>query len=363
LVAATHWPYTRAPGRALEAVALALGVLGITYLGFSSSAGYTYLIFPPLIWGALRFWQPGAVAATLLVAGVAIPLTEHGMGPWAGQSPDERLLLAQTFIGIAGLTALVLAAVISERMQAEEDVEELAETLQESLLPADLPKIPRVETAVTFRAAGRGQRVGGDFYDWFECDDGSWAVVVGDVVGKGAAAAATTGLARYTLRAAAFSEPSPQRVLRFLNDAILRESPTQLCTIAYARVAFGARGGARLTMSIGGHPLPLLLRAGGRVEPLGEPGSLLGALQDPSLSEYDTDLEPGDALVLYTDGLTDAYAPDHITSIEELEASVRSCAGRDAMAIMSGIEHSVLHQDGGEPRDDIVILVLRVPPA
>src|SRR5437763_76467 len=114
LVAATHWPFDRAPGRALEALALALGVLGVTYLAFSSSAGYTYLIFPLLIWAALRFWQPGAVGATLLVASVAIPLTENGMGPYGAQSPDNRLLLAQSFIGVAGLTALVLAAVIAE---------------------------------------------------------------------------------------------------------------------------------------------------------------------------------------------------------------------------------------------------------
>jgi integral membrane sensor domain MASE1 len=362
LVTATHWPFRRAPGRLVEAVALGLLVLGVSGLVFSGVAGYAYLAFPPLIWAALRFWQPGAVASTLLVAGVAIPFTEHDLGPFSGHAPDERLLLAQTFIGVAGLTALILSAVISERMRAEEDVERIADTLQQSLLPAHLPDIPGLETAVEFRAAGRGQLVGGDFYDLFPGGDGSWTVLVGDVVGKGAAAAATTGLARYTVRAAAAEERSPRLILGFLNDSILKQSPGQSCTIAYARLDLQLPRAAHVTMSSGGHPLPLVLRAGGRVESLGEPGSLLGVLGTPALSECSTDLVAGDALVLYTDGLTDAYAPDRIVDDEELAAALRSCAGRDASAIATGLHQALLDDAGREPRDDIVLLVLRVPP-
>jgi integral membrane sensor domain MASE1 len=361
LVAFTQWPFRRAPGRALEALALALAVSGVTALAFSGRTGLTYLIFPPLIWAALRFWQPGAVGATVLVASVAIPFTEHDLGPFSGHPPDDRLLLAQTFIGIAGITALVLAAVITERRQAEEDVERIAETLQESLLPSHLPEIPGVDTAVDFRAAGRGQLVGGDFYDIVEGDDESWAVVVGDVVGKGAAAAAATGLARYTLRAAAAQERSPSRILELLNTALLKQSPDQLCTVAYARLDLDPANGARVTLAIGGHPLPLVLRADGRVDPLGQPGTLLGMLASPGLRDYPAHLSPGDALVLYTDGLTDAYAPERIVQSAELAAALRRCAGRSATEIKSGLEDAVLRSGTTEFRDDIVVLVLRLP--
>jgi integral membrane sensor domain MASE1 len=361
LVAATHWPFKGAPGRGLEALGLALIVLAVSGLAFSQSAGLTYLVFPFLIWATLRFWQPGAVAATLLVASVAIPLTEHDIGPFSGHPPDDRLLLAQTFIGIAGITALVFAAVITERKRAEQNVEQTAEVLQESLLPANLPELPGVETAVDFRAAGKGNLIGGDFYDLFEGDDGSWTVVVGDVVGKGAAAAATTALARYTLRAAAVQERRPSRILELLNDAIIRQSPEQLCTVACGRLELIDAGGVRVTMSIGGHPLPLALRADGRVESLGQPGTLLGLVPDPQLADYTAELAPGDALILYTDGLTDAYAPGRILKRAELVAALQACTGRGADAIASGVQAAALGGSATEPRDDIALLVLRIP--
>jgi integral membrane sensor domain MASE1 len=360
LVAATHWPYRRAPGRLLEAVALVAAVVGVSALVFSQSAAITFVVFPLLVWAALRFWQLGAVGAILLVASIAIPLTENDLGPFSGHPPDDRLLLAQGFLGIASLTALVLAAVITERRRAEEAVEYVAGTLQESLLPSQLPVIPGVETAVDFRAAGKQHLVGGDFYDLFKRDDGSWAVVVGDVLGKGATAAATTGLARYTLRAAAVSERQPSRILGLLNDAIRRQSPDQSCTVACGRLDVDGANGARVTLSVGGHPLPLVLRADGQVEPVGEPGTMLGVLPDPQLADQTTDLAPGDALVLYTDGLTDAYAPGRLVKRAGLVAALESCAGRSATEIASGIQEGVLVREA-EPRDDIVLLVLRIP--
>jgi integral membrane sensor domain MASE1 len=360
LVASTHRPFKDAPGGWLEAAALAVVLIAVSGLAFSQGAGFAYIVFPPLIWATLRFWQPGAVGATLLVASVAIPLTEHNVGPFSGHAPDDRLLLAQTFIGVAGITALVLAAVVTERKRAEEDVEETAEVLQESLLPANLPDVPGIETAVDFRAAGKGHLIGGDFYDLFEGDDGSWTVVVGDVVGKGATAAAATGLARYTLRAAAVQEHRPSRILALLNDAIIRQSPEQLCTVACGRLEPGQRGTTRVVMSIGGHPLPFLLRADGQVESLGQPGTLLGMIPNPQLADYTTELSPGDALILYTDGLTDAYAPGRILKRAELVAALQSCSGGGADAIARALQAAALGGGTAEPRDDIALLVLRV---
>jgi serine phosphatase RsbU (regulator of sigma subunit)/integral membrane sensor domain MASE1/anti-sigma regulatory factor (Ser/Thr protein kinase) len=360
-VLATHWPYRRAPGRPLEAVALALGVVALSLVVFSNTTPLAYLLFPFLIWGALRFWQPGAIGASALVAAVAITLTRRGDGPFAAYSQDDRLQLAQSFVGVACVTGLVLAAVITERRRTEDTVEYIAGTLQESLVPSRLPQIPGIETAIDFRPAGERHLVGGDFYDVFEADDGSWAVTVGDVVGKGAEAAAVTGLARYTLRAAAVHEQSPSGILRLLNHAILRQRPVgEFCTVAFARIEPGPTGAVRVTAASGGHPLPLVRRADGAVETIGEHGSLLGVIEQPDVHDHSVELAAGDALVLYTDGLTDARAPEHTVSRAELETILSSSPAPSAAAIAEGISDAVLAGAESEPRDDIALLVLRV---
>ncbi|HEX5895731.1 MAG TPA: PAS domain S-box protein, partial [Thermoleophilaceae bacterium] len=157
----------------------------------------------------------------------------------------------------------------------------IARTLQESLLPIELPDIPGVEAAARFRPTGEGNEVGGDFYDMFETGNRGWAVVMGDVCGKGPDAAAVTALARYTLRAAAMRERLPSRSLAVLNEALLRQrSDRRFCTVAYAYIE-RLDGGARVGVACGGHPLPLLLRADGSVEAVGAPGTLLGVVPDP----------------------------------------------------------------------------------
>ena len=364
LVAATAWPFNRAPGRPLEAAGLTVVLVAICLLVFSTSTTLIYLIFPPLIWAALRFWQPGAAATSLIVAGVAIPFAEADAGPFAGHPPDERLLLAQTFVGVAGMTALVLAAVITERRRVEDTVEYIADTLQESLLPSHLPEIPGVEAAAEFRPAGEPHVVGGDFYDLFQGDDGAWAVVVGDVCGKGASAAAVTGLARYTLRAAAMRESRPSRVLELLNDAMLRQrAPHEFCTVAFARLEANGGHGARATVSSGGHPLPLVLRADGPVEAIGSHGTLLGVVPEPKLSDATVELRAGDALVLYTDGLTDAHAPERFVTQADLASALAALAGRPAADIAREVARTLLGGSERQPRDDVALLVLRLPAA
>jgi serine phosphatase RsbU (regulator of sigma subunit) len=362
LVAATHWPYNKAPGRALEAVALALSLAGLSVWLFTLETTLVYLVFPLLIWAALRFWQPGAAAGSLLVATIAVTFTANGKGPFAASGPDERLLLAQTLVAVAGTTALVLAALTSQHVRAERAMRELAATLQESLLPARLPKLPKIETAAYFRPAGAGHRVGGDFYDLFQAGHGGWALVIGDVVGKGPAAAALTALARYTLRTAAESERQPSRVLAALNDAVLREhSNTALCTAVYAKL--DVSGSPRMTVSSGGHPLPLVLHTDGRVEQLGTPGTLLGVVAEPALTDEDIELRPGETVLFYTDGLIDAYAPRRVVEMTELQSLLRSCVGRTPAEIIEEIDRSLLHFPRAEPRDDIAMVVLQVSPS
>ena len=242
-----------------------------------------------------------------MVAAIAVGYTSNDMGPFMASNPDDSLLLAQTFVGVAGVTMMLLAAITTQRRLADDALAHIAHTLQTSLLPSALPAIPGVETAARFRPAQDGQEVGGDFYDMFETDEGSWDIVVGDVCGKGPEAAALTALARYTLRAVAVREHSPSEILTQLNEALLKQG-SEFCTAAYARLELDETA-ARLTVSAGGHPLPLLLRADGTVETTGRPGLLLGLEPDPNLTDHTLELHRGDALMLYTDGLTDAYAP------------------------------------------------------
>ncbi len=360
MVAVTHWPYRQAPGRIGEGVALALAVAGTAMFVFTRDAPILFLLLPLPILAAFRFRQPGAVVASLTTAAIAIPLTEADRGPFTDFTPDERLLLAQVFLGVVSLTTLVVAAVLTERQRAEESVRTIANTLQESLLPSGLPPLPGIEAAVHFRPAGERHLVGGDFYEVLEGDDGSIGVAIGDALGKGAVAAADTALARYTLRAAALNDREPSRILGFLNETMLRQSADHPCTVAYARLDPGGPG-VGLTVSIGGHPKPLILRLDGTVEPIGEPAPPLGVRRDLELSDHRAQLAPGDALVLYTDGLTDAYAPERILTPVDLAAALSSSAGAGASEIVEAARQtSVPPQEGREPRDDILILVLRL---
>jgi integral membrane sensor domain MASE1 len=362
LALAAYWPFDRLPGRAGEAVLLAVAVIALSIFVFSQETNLAYVVFPLLVWAALRFWQPGAAAASLAVAAVAIYYTANGEGPFLRDNPDDSLLLAQTFFGVTGVTVLLLAAVITERRRAEEAVEEIAGALQESLLPSRLPEVPGMELAARFRPAGASYRVGGDFYDVFESPDGGWAVVIGDVCGKGPTAAAVTGLARYTLRAGAAVDHRPSRVLTVLNDALRREDSTRpLCTVAYARVDQDGNG-FRVTCAIAGHPLPLILRHDGSVEEIGAHGVMLGAEAVPNLVDTTVELHPGDALLFYTDGLTDAYAPAHTLAPADLEALLGSCASMSADEIAERVSRAVTDDSrpGFEPRDDIALVVLRI---
>jgi serine phosphatase RsbU (regulator of sigma subunit) len=360
LVAITHWPYDRAPGRLLEAFALTVSLGTVSVLIFTQETGLTYLFFPFLIWAALRFWQPGAAWASLLVAAVAVTFTANGEGPFASSGPDERLLLAQTLVAVTGVAALVLAALASEHLRAERAMREIAGTLQESLLPARLPVLPRMESAAYFRPAGEGYRVGGDFYDLFAASGGDWDLVVGDVCGKGPPAAALTALARWTLREASESDRVPSRVLASLNDAVLRQHEGQaFCTAVYATLEID--GQPSMTLASGGHPLPLLAHADGRVEAVGRPGTLLGVEPEPTLFDDRVELQPGDTLLFYTDGLIDAYAPGHSVEVSELVSILRSAVGRPPTQVIEAIERALLDAQDAEPRDDIAMVVLQVP--
>ena len=271
----------------------------------------------------------------------------------SGRRFDDQDLEVAEELARRCATAVDNARLFSERAY-------IARTLQQSLLPAELPDIPGIEAAARFRPIGEGNEVGGDFYDLFESGGRGWTIVMGDVCGKGPDAAAVTALARYTLRAAAMRERLPSRSLELLNEALLRQrSDRRFCTVAYAYLEPLAVG-ARVGFASGGHPLPLLLRADGRVEPVGEFGTLLGVVPDPEFEDRSLALAPGDALVFYTDGVIEARPGYHSLDEESLAELLATCVGADADAIAARVEDAAVSAQNGSPRDDIAVLVLRI---
>jgi anti-sigma regulatory factor (Ser/Thr protein kinase) len=218
-----------------------------------------------------------------------------------------------------------------------------------------MPEIPGVAISARFRPAGLGDEVGGDFYDIFEMGGGRWGIAIGDVCGKGASAATVTALARYTLRATAIHERDPERILAVLNEALLRHQPDQrFCTLTYAALEPSL---GRLELVRAGHPPPLLLRDGA-VQTLGSAGTILGIMEDPPLDPHEEQLRPGDTVVFYTDGVTDAHAPERMLQQEELEAALRDCENLSPPEVAARIESLALQGSDAPPRDDIAILVV-----
>jgi serine phosphatase RsbU (regulator of sigma subunit)/anti-sigma regulatory factor (Ser/Thr protein kinase) len=253
-----------------------------------------------------------------------------------------------------------MAAVAIENARLYEHEHAIAETLQHSLLPPNLPEIPGVEAAARFRPLGEGNEIGGDFYDLFETGSASWAVVIGDVCGKGAAAAGVTALARYTLRATALHETRPSRMLALLNEALLRQAPEdRFCTVTFARLSV-VEGAPRLEVASGGHPLPLLIHADGSAEQIGRTGTVLGVMPDPILVDEVVDLREGDNVVFYTDGVTEAQAPQRMIGARELADAIRNCGSRDSSSVARCVEEIALGGRDGVPRDDIAILSLSI---
>ena len=236
----------------------------------------------------------------------------------------------------------------------------LARTLQQTLIPPDVPVVPGLEVSAEYRPAGDGGEVGGDFYDIFQAADDDWVVAIGDVCGKGADAAVVTALARYTLRAAAVQDPSPAHGLSLLNDALLRADVDRFCTAAMLRLRRRA-GQWLVTLCTGGHPLPLHLSPSGEVRGVGAAGSLLGVLDQIELSESNIVLEAGHALVVYTDGVTEARSADGTFYGERrLHAHLAASVDPDE-AIAHSLLTDVLRFQDGVARDDIAIVALRVP--
>jgi anti-anti-sigma factor len=354
LIAANYRLYRRLPGRPIESVILAVLLTGVSVLVFSHSTNVVYSLFPLLIWAALRFWQPGAGVASLLTGAVAVAFTAHGKGPFAMSGPDDRLLLAQTFVAVLAVTALVLAAVTSERRRAEEAEREIAGTLQRSLLPDAAPSVTGWEIATLYRPAGAAEvEVGGDFYDFFATPDG-WIVMIGDVAGKGVRAAAMAGLVRHGARFVSQGESRPAAILARLDDALRQQPTASLCSALCITVRTN-----HLLVSSAGHPGPIVVRRDGRVREIGGAGPLLGFASGGNWPERAVRVGPDETVLLYTDGVTDTRGKTERFGEQRLTGLLIKHADQAPDALLAELESALEAFQLGPQSADTAALALR----
>ncbi|OKK21885.1 histidine kinase [Streptomyces sp. CB00455] len=258
------------------------------------------------------------------------------------------------------------------RRQAEADrvrLQEALAALQQSLLPDTLPPIPGMQTAAHYRTASP-DRLGGDFYDVFPIDGTRHAFFLGDVCGKGPQAAAVTSLTRYTLRAAALHDADPVRALSTLNRVLherYSSGDPRYCTAIFGILEpDAATGQVAVRLASGGHPPALVLRAGGATDFLPTPGGLLvGILPAAPFASATTVLAPGDTLLLYTDGLTEARTGQERTALygdESLLTFASGQAGKPPHAVIEALT-GLLDDFGDGLDDDTALLALGVPAA
>jgi PAS domain S-box-containing protein len=254
---------------------------------------------------------------------------------------------------------------VTDNKRREDELRELADTLQAGLLPPTTPVVPGLDIATYYSAGGSGMSVGGDFYDVFRLAGDQWGVVIGDVCGKGAKAASVTSLVRYTARAAAAHGGEPVGVLHEMNAAVLESGDGEddrYCSAVYAPLDVGD-GVVDVRACSGGHPSPLLVRTGGDVEQLCAGGQLIGLFEEYQTDCADVRLSAGDFLVLYTDGVTESRAPDGTLYGEErLAGVVAAMAGRTAAEVADAVVADLARWTD-DPGDDVALVVLRASAA
>ncbi|MGB0102117.1 MAG: SpoIIE family protein phosphatase [Nocardioides sp.] len=238
---------------------------------------------------------------------------------------------------------------------------ELSRTLQQTFIPPVPPAVPRLDVSAVYRPAGDGTEVGGDFYDVFSVADGAWIVVLGDVAGKGVAAATVTAFIRHSVRALAMQLADPAELLGALDRALAGEQTDRFCTIVALRLEDTPDGWV-IHGSVGGHPLPLLGRTDGAVTELGTPGSLVGILDEATFTSFTHTLAADEFVVLFTDGVTEAKDGAEQLGSDRLMRLVGSVAA-DPAGVTDAVVQSAIDFQHGAANDDIAVMTLRPDPS
>jgi sigma-B regulation protein RsbU (phosphoserine phosphatase) len=319
----------------------------------------------PLVRGGLgvRFYAAAPITTPEGQRVGTVSVLDTRPGRPSGDQLDALRDLAALAMEELDLRLSAVRTVAAERARRA-DAERLARTLQRTLLPPTLPSVPGLHSAAAYHTASPDE-VGGDFYDLFPLDNGCWGLFIGDVCGKGADAAALTSLTRYTLRAAAIYDPDPCAVLANLDTVLKGEQQDggpRHCTALFGVLEPTAGGTFTVTLAGGGHPPALAVRADGTVEPISTiGGQLIGLLPEPRFVRTTTRLAPGEALLLYTDGLVEARTPDGGMLGEERLARHLAAAGASSADRLLHTVSALLGSLGPGVDDDTALLALSVP--
>jgi PAS domain S-box-containing protein len=334
-----------------------------------------------------RYVEDLLPAVVPLLAGHETGGTTRGQLELEGEAgPRDYAVQVSSLLDRAGseIARLVVLRDVTERVGAErrlrellEDRTRLADTLQAGLRPQLLPPVPGVRIAARWvPAGGASGRVSGDFYDVHQTLGGDHAFVLGDVAGKGVHAAVVTSMARYTLRTLSAQGWSPGRALEQLNQALLTDvGEERFCTVLYGRIvqdpvdiATDWTPGVRVTLALGGHPQPLVRWLDGSVTAVGQPGTALGLLSRVEIKEESLHLQPGEVLVTYTDGVTEArtgvdqFGEQRLADVIAAAAEgLRGKSGAAAAALVAdAVADSVLGavEAFSSERDDVAVLVV-----
>lgn len=291
--------------------------------------------------------------------GFAVPLIARGqrLGTLAvgrhqrhRHDPDEVSVLED----VARRAAL---AIENARIHAER--RRVAQTLQQSLLPPVLPVVEGIGFAAEYVPTGDDAEVGGDFYDVVPLPDGRWLVVIGDVSGKGVQAAAVTGLVRDVIRVlVGDGKPLPE-VLGRLNETLVERGGGRYCTLALAAVGPGDGDQLDVSLHLAGHDRPVLLHGGGGADFVGTGGTALGLLDAIATPTAEIALKPRDALIFYTDGVTERRRGRELFGTDRLRESAAPLAGYSADVVAARLRATAIAFSVEPPRDDIAVLVLR----
>jgi serine phosphatase RsbU (regulator of sigma subunit) len=298
----------------------------------------------------------------LLGPGVFVPLVARGRvrGALVFANSRERALLTEE-VAIATTLGQRMAVLI-DNAQLLAQRTEISHGLQAALLPPALPRVEGFDLAARYQPAGEGLAVGGDFYDAIALGRRRWLFVVGDVTGHGVRAAAVTGLLRHTIAAAARLGSSPHDVLEHANRILAERRDTSwrgsFATAVLLDLTVGD-GRPQLVVSSAGHPPPLLRRVDGTVSDLPAHGRLLGFFPDLALREVTVELDRGDTVVVYTDGVIERRDGAELFGEERLKSIVASTDG-DADALAGAILTGVVDAFETPLQDDVAVLVLRL---
>ena len=297
-------------------------------------------------------------AAEQLLSGGAVRLLTAALRAYG--SPIGTLVVAPH--GEEDVTSRLMnlasrAAVALNASRTYEERSRLAGTLRAALVPADLPVVPGMAVGAAYRPALEATAIGGDFYEMRQQDEG-WSFSIGDVCGKGVEAAVLTGQVRQSLNAVSLLAAGPAERLELLNAALLRIDGSSFVTLLHG-VIRPMPDRLALSLAGGGHPEPLIRRRDGSVETVQVAGPIIGMLPEVRFATVEVALRPGDTLICYTDGLSDARGNDGLLGAERLAAVAADSGGMAAQAIADRMLQFALEHLEGRPHDDMAVLTLQ----